>query len=81
MFFVLVYLVSFGFISLLFKIFYKLALKREQFRNKDYLYAAVLAFLPVMILMARSFGAVTPWTVSLIAVFLFLTEFLVYKRI
>ena len=44
-------------------------------------YAVVLAFGPIMLLLARSFGAISLWTVSLIAIFLALAEFLVYKRI
>lgn len=81
LFFVMLYATIFGFISILMRTFYRLAFKRNSFRNKDYLYAAVLSFGPIMMLMARSFGAITPWTVSLIFLFLALAEFLVYKRI
>jgi len=81
LFFTTLYLVSFGIITLLMQAFVKIALKKSTFRNKDYLYSAVLAFGPIMILMARSFGAINPWTIGLIVVFLFLAEFLVYKRI
>ena len=49
-------------------------------RPKDYLYSAILAFGPIMLLMARSFGVVTPWTIALILFFLFLANFLVMKR-
>ena len=81
LFFTTLYLVSFGIITLLMQAFIKIALKKSTFRNKDYLYSAVLAFGPIMLLMARSFGAINPWTIGLIVVFLFLAEFLVYKRI
>ena len=81
LFFTTVYLVSFGVIAFVTKLFYRLALKRTNFRNKDYLYASVAAFGPVMLLMARSFGAVTVWTVGLIVLFLFLAEFFVCKRV
>jgi hypothetical protein len=81
LFFTTLYLTFFGAISLLLQAFMRIALKRKTFRNKDYLYAAVLAFGPIMLLMARSFGAISLWTVSLIVIFLALTEFLVYKRI
>lgn len=81
LFFTTVYVVIFGLTTLLIKLFYSLALKRTQFRNKDYLYAAVAAFGPVMLLMARSFGAVTIWTIGLIAFFVALVEFFVCKRV
>ena len=81
LFFTTLYLVSFGLITLCMQAFLKIALKKSTFRNKDYLYSAVLAFGPIMFLMARSFGAINPWTIGLIIVFLFLSEFLVYKRI
>ena len=71
----------FGVISVAMRIFYKLAFNRPEFHRKDYLYAAVAAFGPIMLLMARSFGAINLWTISLIALFLFLAEFLVAKRV
>lgn len=80
LFFTTLYASLFGLISLLFRTFYKIAFRRETFRAKDYLYAAVLAFGPIMLLMAHSFGAINLWTISLIALFLFLAEFLVAKR-
>lgn len=61
--------------------FLRLAFKKEAFRDKNYLYAAVLAFAPIMLLMARSFGAINFWTVGLIVLFISLAEFLVAKRI
>ena len=81
LFFTTLYVVSFGLVTFITKMFYSLALKRTNFRNKDYLYASVAAFGPVMLLMARSFGAVTVWTVGLIILFLVLAEFLVCKRV
>ena len=80
-FFTTLYIAIFGIIVLFMRTFYRLAFKKSDFRGKDYLYSAILSFGPIMILMARSFGAVTPWTVSLILIFLILAEFLVYKRI
>ncbi|MBQ2660490.1 hypothetical protein IJF93_00180 [Candidatus Saccharibacteria bacterium] len=81
LFFTTIYIVSFGIMTLIMRSFIKLALRRNTFRGKDYLYSAVMAFCPIMLLMARSFGAVDLWTISLIFIFLFLAEFLVYKRI
>ena len=81
LFFTTLYMTLFGIFSLLTGVFLHLAFKKQAMRNKDYLYSAVLAFGPIMLLMARSFGAINLWTVSLIAVFLFLAEFLVAKRL
>lgn len=81
LFFTTIYVVTFGIITLLMQSFMRLAFKKETFRNKDYLYSAVLAFGPIMFLMARSFGAVNLWTTGLICLFIFLAEFLVAKRI
>lgn len=81
LFFTTLYLTFFGVLTFLIQTFVRIALKRKQLKNKDYLYAAVLAFGPIMLLMARSFGAISLWTVSLIVIFLGLAEFLVYKRI
>ena len=81
LFFTTIYVVCFGLMTLIWQVFKKTALKQTSLRNKDYLYTAVMAFGPIMLLMARSFGAISLWTVSLIAAFLFLAEFLVYKRV
>ena len=80
-FFTTLYVTVFGFIALVLRAFYRLAFNRNNFRNKDYLYSAVMAFGPIMMLMARAFGAVSLWTVVLIILFLALAEFLVYKRV
>ena len=79
-FFTTLYAVIFGIISLIMQMFYRLAIKRDTFRGKDYLYAAVIAFGPIMVLMARSFGVINIWTIGLIFLFILLAEFLVMKR-
>lgn len=81
LFFTTLYLSIFGIFTLVMQAFFYLATKRPSLRNKDYLYSAVFAFGPIMLLMARSFGAINFWTVTLIVAFLSLAEFLVYKRI
>ncbi len=81
LFFTTVYVVFFCLITILFQLFINIAFKKKQLKNKDYLYSAVLAFGPIMLLMARSFGAINFWTVGLITLFLALAEFLVYKRV
>lgn len=81
LFFTTIYITVFGIVSLAFQVFKKVAFKNPNLRNKDYLYSAVFAFAPIMLLMARSFGAINLWTITLIFLFTALAEFLVYKRI
>ena len=80
LFFTTIYIVVFCAFSFFLGLYKHLALKQETLRKKDYFYAAIFAFGPIMLLMARSFGVITPWTISLIAIFLILAEFLVAKR-
>lgn len=79
-FFTTLYVVIFSVFSLIWQVFGRLAFKKTVMRRKDYLCSAVLAFGPIMVMMARSFGAINLWTLSLIALFLILAEFLVYKK-
>ena len=81
LFFTTLYVSVLGIVALIIKAFFYFSMKKTKMSGKDYLYAAILAFGPIMILMARSFGAITPWTTGLIFTFLFLAEFFVYKRI
>ncbi|MBR0488216.1 hypothetical protein IJJ39_00860 [Candidatus Saccharibacteria bacterium] len=81
LFFTTLYAVFFSIFSLIMEVFYRLSARRETMRNKDYLYSAVLAFGPIMIMMARSFGIITPATIGLIFIFLLLAAFLVMKRV
>lgn len=81
LFFTTLYVTLFGIISLIMGTFYFMAFNKKSFRSKDYLYAAIMAFGPIMLLMARSFGAINLWTVSLIVLFIILGEFLVAKRV
>ncbi|MDO4508027.1 MAG: hypothetical protein Q4B65_01430 [Candidatus Saccharibacteria bacterium] len=80
LFFTTLYVTIFGAVVFLMRLFYRLAFKKTTLRNKDYLYSAILAFGPIMLLMARSFSAITPWTICLIILLLSLAEFLAYKR-
>lgn len=79
-FFTTLYIVIFSIISLIWQAFGRLAFKKTIMRRKDYLCSAVLAFCPIMVMLARSFGAINLWTLSLIALFIILAEFLVYKK-
>ena len=79
-FFTTLYIVIFSVFSLIWQAFGRFAFKKTIMRRKDYLCSAVLAFGPIMVMMARSFGAINLWTLTLIALFLILAEFLVYKK-
>ena len=81
LFFTTLYMSVFGILALIMQAFLFFSMKKKNMRSKDYLYVSVLAFGPIMVLMARSFGAINPLTIGLIFVFLFLTEFLIYKKI
>ena len=81
LFFTTLYVVIFCISSLLFQGFKRMAFKNSHQKSKDYLYSAILAFGPIMLMMARSFGAINLWTILLMAIFLFLAEFLVAKRV
>ena len=81
LFFTTLYVICFGVATFMLQLFVKVAFKKTATRNKDYLYSAIAAFAPIMLLMARSFGAINLWTISLIIIFVALAEFLVYKRI
>ena len=80
LFFVLVYIVMYGVAMLVLKMFRK-ALGRKGFSRKSYLYTAVLAFAPIMLLLAQSLGSLTWFTLILVVLFEFLGCFLVYKRV
>lgn len=80
LFFTTLYVVFFGIFTALVSAYRLFAFHQKDFSNKNYLYSAVLAFGPIMLLMVRSFGAITPWTIFLIILFLALAEFLVAKR-
>ena len=80
LFFTTLYLVSFGVTTLIMQSFFRLAFKKDTLHSKNYLCSAILAFAPIMLLMARSFGAINLWTIGLIILFIFLAEFLVAKR-
>ncbi len=76
-FFVACYMVVLGFALLLVKIFMKLIGKRMG--RKGYLYGAVIAFGPIMLLLIQSLGALSIFTAVLVVILVFLACFLVNK--
>lgn len=81
LFFTTIYVVVFGLLTFLIQTFVRIAFGESRLKTKLYLYSAILSFGPIMLLMARSFGAINLWTVSLIGLFIFLAEFLAVKRV
>lgn len=81
LFFTTLFVVVFGLVSFLMSVFYKMSGKKNEMMGKDYLYSTVISFAPIMLLMARSFGAISLWTIVLIFAFLFLVGFLIYKKV
>lgn len=81
LFFTTLYMTVFCILVLAMQAFLFFFMRKTKLRGKDYLCAAVLSFGPIMVLMARSFGAINPLTIGLIFAFLFLAEFLVYKKV
>ncbi|MBQ8996871.1 hypothetical protein IJ095_02505 [Candidatus Saccharibacteria bacterium] len=84
-FFTMIFILLFGVMVELIKIFQKIlkdknARHKKTDENKVYMYATVAAFGPIMLLMIQSFSSVNIFTVMLVAVFVFLGCFLIHKR-
>lgn len=80
LFFTTVYITCFGLFAMALRLFYYLALGERNFCSKNYLYSAIAAFGPIMLLMARAFSVLSIPVVGLIILFLSLAEFLAAKR-
>ena len=80
LFFSLVYLIVFGIALAIVQIFRKILQKKGKMTRKGHLYAAILAFAPIMILLAQSMGSLGWFTVVLVMLFVGLGCFLVSKR-
>lgn len=76
-FFASCYMVVLGIALLIVKIFMKLLGKPVE--RRSYLYAAVIAFGPIMLLLIQSLGALSPFTISIVIVLVFLVCFLINK--
>lgn len=77
-FFTMLYVVALGISTAIVKLFVK-AMGR-QMGKKEQLYAAVIAFGPIMLMLAQSLGTMNPLTIVLTVVFVFLTCFLISKK-
>ena len=72
------YVLVLGLALALVRLFFKLTGK--QFGRKGYMYGAIIAFGPIMLLLAQSLGSINLVTVSLVVLFVLLACFLVSKR-
>jgi len=79
LFFTTIYVIVFGILASLIKILYKI--NKKEMKRKGYVYAAVIAFAPIMLLLVRSFGSLSIWTTALVIVFVGLGCFLVKKTV
>ena len=80
LFFGLFYLILFGVSLVIVQIFRKILQKKGKMGRKEHLYAAILAFAPIMILLVQSMGSVNWFTIVLCGLFVFMACFLVSKR-
>lgn len=78
LFFTMTYIVLFGVCTFLVRIFVGIT-RHGGLWHKDYIYAAILALGPLMLLMVQSFGSFSIWTVGLVVLFEFLSCFMVKK--
>lgn len=76
-FFVACYVLVLGIVLLLVRIFMRLGGK--QMGHKGYLYAAVIAFGPIMLLLVQSLGSLSPVTIGLVTAVVLLVCFLISK--
>lgn len=76
-FFAACYMVVLGISLAIVKLFVKILGK--QMGHKSYLYAAIIAFGPIMLLLVQSLGALSPMTAGIVIVVVFLICFLVSK--
>jgi len=77
-FFTTFYVLMFGLAIGMVKLFAKLVGKTMG--RKQYLYGAVIAFGPIMLMLAQALGSMSILTVALVGVFVLLGCFLVSKR-
>lgn len=78
-FFTMIYLLMLGLATAVMTILKKAGGKRKEMVRRDYVYASVMAFAPIMLLLVRSFGEMNVVVVGLVGVFVGLGCLLVNK--
>ena len=79
-FFTMVYIVIFGLATGVIALMRRVTGSGSGMKRKDYLFAAIIAFGPIMLLLVQSFGSLSLWTVALVLIFVGLGCFLISKR-
>lgn len=79
-FFLMLYVVFFGIASGGVALFRKIS-KEKSSERKDYFYAAIIGFGPIILLLARSFGLLNVFTFGVSILFVVLGCFLVKNRL
>lgn len=80
-FFTTIYALVYSWFLAIFRLFLRLAFGRKKETRKEMLGTAIAAFLPLMLMMAMSFGGLNWITGILIAAIVLIAEFLVGKLI
>ncbi len=78
-FFTMIYTIAFGIANLVVAAFLKAAEKTRSVRKGHYM-AATIAFGPIMLLLVKSFGALSVATILMVVAFVVLGCFLIEKR-
>ena len=79
-FFTMVYVVFFGVVTGVIALLRRATGNGSTMRRKDYFFAAIIAFGPIMLLLIQSFGSFNLWTVALVFVFVVLGCFYISKK-
>ena len=79
-FFTTFYILMFGLAVGMMHLFYHMMGRRKKWMRSDYLYAIVIAFGPIMILLMQAFGSMSLLTLGLVVFFVSLACFLIKKR-
>ena len=80
LFFGLFYMILFGIALVIVQIFRKILQRKGKMGRKEHLYAAILAFAPIMLLLVQSMGSLSWFTIVLVGLFVILGCFLISKR-
>jgi len=79
-FFTMIYILSYGLFFYLEKMFLRISGKGKELTSRHYIYVAITAFAPVMVLLTKSFGVNLLFGISASVAFVFLACFLASKR-
>ena len=80
-FFAMVYVVMFGVATVLVGMFARAMGKRDGLSRKEYYYATMLAFGPMLLLLVQAIGGINIPTIGLAILFVLLGCFLIKKRL